>query len=98
LLNEFYDIVSDNVPEGLPLVRKISHKIDLIYGASLLNKTTHCMTLAKSEELNIQVQDLLQKGLVKESQSPCAVSTILAPNKDGEWWMCIDSRAINKIT
>ncbi|XP_059075243.1 uncharacterized protein LOC131875202 [Cryptomeria japonica] len=43
LLNEFQDIVSDNVPKGLPPVRKISHRIDLILGASLPNKATHKM-------------------------------------------------------
>lgn len=44
LLNEFQDIVSDNVPEGLPLVRKISHHIDLIPRASFPNKVAHRMT------------------------------------------------------
>ena len=52
LLKEFPDIVSDNVPNGLPLVRKISHQMDLILGASLPNKAAHRMTLAESEELN----------------------------------------------
>jgi hypothetical protein len=45
-----------------------------------------------------QVQDLLDKGLVREIFIPSAVPTILSLNKDGGWRMCTDSRAINKIT
>jgi hypothetical protein len=52
LLNEFRDIVGDDLPTGLPPLRSISHQIDLIPGSSLQNKGLDQMTPAESGGLN----------------------------------------------
>eukprot|EP00253_Pinus_taeda_P020127 PITA_20127 len=98
LLQEFGDIVVDDLLDELPPRRGISHCIDFIPGASLPNKAAYRMSPKDHEEIRKQVQELLDKGLIRESMSPCAVPTVLAPKKGGEWRMCTDSRAVNKVT
>jgi hypothetical protein len=98
LLEEFTDIVVDELPSSLPPMRSVSHHIDLIPGASFPNKAAYRLTPQKNEEVKRQVQELLDKGLVRESLSLCVVLTVLSPKKYGSWRMCTDSRAINKIT
>jgi len=98
LLNDFADITMDELPNALPPIRSISHHIDLIPRASFPNKATYRLTPQENVEVGRQVQELMDKGLIKESLSPCDVPIVLSPKKGGEWRMCTDSRAINKIT
>jgi hypothetical protein len=98
LLEEFADIIVDELPRSLPPMRSVSHHIDLIPGASLPNKAAYRLTPQENEEVKNQVQDLLEKGLVRESLSLCSIPTVLSLKKDGGWRMCTNSREINKIT
>ena len=82
MLGEFADIVVDELPCSLPPIRSISHHIYLIPGASLPNKEAYRLMLQENEEVKRQVQDLMDKGLIRESLSPCIVPTVLSPKKE----------------
>jgi transposase InsO family protein len=98
LLQKYSDVFPSEVPPGLPPLRGIEHQIDLIPGASLPNRAPYRTNPEETKEIQRQVQELLDKGYVRESLSPCAVPVLLVPKKDGSWRMCVDCRAINNIT
>ena len=98
LLEEFKDMLPDDMPEGLPPIRGIEHQIDFVPGSAIPNRPAYRANPEETKELQRQVEDLLKKGYIRESLSPCAVPVLLVPKKDGTWRMCVDCRAINQIT
>ena len=98
LLQEFDDVIPEEVPDGLPPLRGIEHQIDFILGAAIPNRPAYRSNPMEMKELQKQVEELMRKGYVRESLSPCSVPVLLVPKKDGTWRMCVDCRAINKIT
>ncbi|KAK1579641.1 hypothetical protein QYE76_016619, partial [Lolium multiflorum] len=97
-LTEFQDVFPDELPHGLPPLRGIEHRIDLIPGAPLPNRAAYRTNPEDTKEIQRQIQDLLAKGYVRESLSPCAVPVILVPKPDETQRMCMDCRPINAIT
>ena len=98
ILQEYADVFPKEMPPGLPPIRGIEHQIDLIPGASLPNRAAYRTNPEETKEIERQIQELLDKGYVRESLSPCAVPILLVPKKDGSSRMCTDCRAINNIT
>ena len=90
LLREYEDVFPNELPNELPPIRGIEHPIDFILGAELPNKPAYRCDPEASKELQRQISELIEKGLVRESMSPCAVPALLVPKKDGTWRMCID--------
>ena len=98
LLQEFEDVFPEEIPNGLPPIRGIEHQIDFVPGATIPNRPAYRSNPEETKELQKQVGELMEKGYVRDSLSPCAVPVILVPKKDGTWRMCVDCRAINNIT
>ncbi|XP_071940239.1 uncharacterized protein [Coffea arabica] len=55
---------------SLPPERDIEFKIKLHPGAEPISKTPYRMALAELKELKIQLQELLDRGFIQESESP----------------------------
>jgi hypothetical protein len=66
--------------------------------AFLPNRAPYRTNPEETKKNQRQVQELLDKGYVCESLSPCDVPIILVPKKDGSCFMCVDCRVINNIT
>ena len=88
----------DDLPVGLPPSRVIDHKIDIIPGSSAPSLATYRMSPTELDELKKQLNDLITHGFIRVSKSPYGAPVLFVKQKDGSIRMCIDYRALNKIT
>ena len=98
-LKEFKECFSNELPTELPPKRgNEDHRIDLIPGSSPPNKAPYRVSYAQQEEILTQVNELMEKGMIRPSSSPFCSPVLLVQKKDGSYRMCIDYRALNKNT
>ncbi|GJW86682.1 putative reverse transcriptase domain-containing protein [Tanacetum coccineum] len=89
---EIYDLL------GLPLVREIEFRIDLIPGASPVVRSPYRLAPSEMLELSNQLKELQEKGFIRPSHSPWGAPVLFVKKKDGSMRMCIDYRELNKLT
>ena len=98
LVKEFSDVFPDDLPKGLPPKRAADHKIELEPGQIPPSRPTYRMSQPEMDELKKQLAELMEKGFITESKSPYGAPVLFVKKKDGTLRMCIDYRALNKIT
>ena len=80
--------VRADMPEVVPTVP----------GASIPNRPAYRYSPFEAAEIERQVQELLEQGLIEPSTSPYGAPVLLVKKPDGSWRFCVDYRALNKNT
>ncbi|XP_070014338.1 uncharacterized protein [Nicotiana sylvestris] len=88
VVREFTDVFPSDLP-SMPPDRNINFYIDLAPGTQPISIPPYHMA---SKELKEQLEELLAKGFVRPSVSPCGASVLFVKKKDRTMWMCIDYR------
>nr|KYP76432.1 Retrovirus-related Pol polyprotein from transposon 17.6 [Cajanus cajan] len=76
----------------------VEFSIDLVPGAGPVSVAPYRMAPAELVELKKQIEDLLEKQMVRPSVSPWGAPVLLVKKKDGGARLCVDYRQLNKLT
>jgi hypothetical protein len=98
VLTSYKDVFPDALPDGLPPSREVDHKIELIPGSSPPSRPTIRLSATELAELKMQLTELQAAGFIRPSKSPFGAPILFVKKKDGTMRMCVDYRALNRIT
>ena len=103
IIKEFPDVATPMTE--LPPIRKIGSappvvlEIKEIPGAvPQWRRVNERMPLVHVQEMKKQIEELVQKGYIRPSDSPYGAPVLFAPKKDGGLRMCLDYRQLNAQT
>ncbi|GJS21933.1 putative reverse transcriptase domain-containing protein [Tanacetum coccineum] len=82
VVRDFPEVFPDDLL-GLPLVREIEFRIDLIPGASPVVRSPYRLAPSEMLELSNQLKELQEKGFIRPSHSPWGAPVLFVKKKDG---------------
>jgi hypothetical protein len=96
LVEEYHELFDK--PAGLPPPREVDHTIPLLSGAQPFRLRPYRYTPQQKNEIEKQIIEMLEQGVIQHSSSPFASPVLLVKKKDREWRLCVDYRRLNAHT
>ncbi|TYK11882.1 retrotransposon protein, putative, Ty3-gypsy subclass [Cucumis melo var. makuwa] len=91
-------VVDNREPEvSLSSVPVIDFTIELEPGTAPILRAPYRIAPVELKELKVQLQELLDKGFIRPSMSPCGVQVLFVKKMDGSMRLCIYYRELNKV-
>jgi len=101
LLQKYAHVFHDEDTNDFKGTNVTEHQI-LVGDAQPIRRPQYRNPYAVRHEMQRQIQDMLDKNIIRESQSPWSAPAILVPKKslDGKpkYRFCVDFRALNAVT
>jgi predicted aspartyl protease len=96
VLGEYANVF--RTPSSLPPRREKEHAINLVDGHGPVSVRPYRYPHHHKDEIEKQVKEMLASGVIRHSTSSFSSPVILVKKKDNTWRMCVDYRALNKVT
>jgi hypothetical protein len=94
---EFHNVFPEDLP-GMPPDRDVEFVIELQPGMSPISRRPYKMTPKGLAELNVQLNELLNKGYIHPSSSPWGCPALFVKKKDQSLRLCVDYQPLNVVT
>ena len=99
--SEYHDLLdafSKKKADALPSHRPYDHVIPLVPGETPPFGPIYSLSEVELKALSDYLKENLDKGFIRPSSSPAGAPILFVKKKDGSLRLCVDYRALNKIT
>lgn len=95
ILQEYWDVVTNEQPSQLPSITQIAHNIELLAGNPPA-RPPYSLSRPEQKTMQEEIESLLSKGYIEPSVSPYSAPVWFVEKSDKTLRMCIDYQLLNQ--